>query len=75
MSYEHPALFLEHKDVGGLDHGVVKAIGKGGGDVFGAGYPADAPFDAHPDGAEGDADALGIGENSGPASADFIPAE
>jgi hypothetical protein len=44
MSYEHPAFFLEHEDVRGLNHGVVEAIGKRGGDVLGAGYPSDASF-------------------------------
>jgi hypothetical protein len=75
MSYEHPALFLEHEDVGGLNHGIVKAIGKRGGDVFGAGYPSDTSFDAYPDGTQSDADAAGVGEEPSPALAHFVPSE
>ena len=75
MGYEHPALFLEHEDVGGLNHGIVKAIGKRGGDVLGAGYPSDAAFNAYPDGTQSDADAPRVGEEPSPALAHFFPAK
>jgi hypothetical protein len=75
MSYEHPAFFLEHEDVRGLNHGVVEAIGKRGGDVLGAGYPSDASFDAYPDGTQSDADAARVGEKANPAFAHFVPSE
>jgi hypothetical protein len=75
MSYEHPAFFLKHEDVRGLNHGVVKAIGKRGGDVLGAGYPSDASFDAYPDGTESDADAARVGEKTSPAFAHFVPSK
>ena len=75
MSYEHPALFLKHEDIGGLDHGVVKAIGKRGGDVLGTGDPPDPTFDANPDGTQGDANAPGVCEKTCPAFADFIPSK
>ena len=75
MSYEHPAFFLEHEDVRGLNHGIVKAIGERGGDVLGAGYPSDASFDADPDGTESDADAARVGEKTNPAFAHFVPSK
>jgi hypothetical protein len=75
MSYEHPAFFLEHEDVRGLNHGIVKAIGKRGGDVLGAGYPSDASFDADPDGTQCDADAARVGEKTNPAFAHFVPSK
>ena len=71
VRYEHPALFLKHEDIGGLDHGVVKAIGKRGGDVLGTGHPPDPTFDANPNGTQGDADAPGVCEKASPAFADL----
>jgi len=75
MSYEHPAFFLEHEDVRGLNHGVVEAISKRSGDVLGAGYPSDASFDADPDGTQSDADAAGVCEKTNPAFAHFVPSK
>ena len=42
VSYEHPALFLKHEDIRGLNHGIVKAIGERRGHVLGAGHWLDA---------------------------------
>ena len=75
MSHEHPAFLLEYEDVRGLDHGIVKAIGKRGGDVLGAGYPADAAFNAEPDRTESHANAPRVCEKSGPAIAHFVPSK
>lgn len=75
MSDQQPALFAEDKYVGGLDHGVIKTIGKRGGDVFGACYPTDIAFDSDPDGAKGDADAARVSEKASPAVMHFFPAK
>jgi len=48
MGDQQPALFAQDKYIRGLHHGVVKAVGKGGGDVLGASYPADITFNSYP---------------------------
>jgi hypothetical protein len=75
VSYEHPTLFLEHEDVRGLDHGVVKAIGKRGSHVLGASYPSDTAFDAYPDRTQCYADSAGVGEEPDPTLAHFVPSK
>lgn len=75
MRDQEPASFAADENICGLDGGFVETVGEGSGDMLGAGHPADLAFDAHPDGAEGDAHALGIGENARPASAHLVPAK
>ena len=75
VGHEQPALFAKHENVGGLHHGVVKTIGERGGDVFGASDPTNVALDAHPDGAQGDANSPRVGKKPGPTVVHFFPAE
>ena len=75
VSDEKPVVADADKNIGGLDDGFIEAVGEGGGDVFGAGHPADVALDANPDRAESDANAFRIGKNARPTAANFVPAE
>jgi len=75
MSDQEPARLAANEDICGLDGSFVETVGESGGDMLGAGHPANSTLDANPDGAEGDAHALGIGENARPTSAHLVPAE
>src|SRR4029077_11126647 len=75
MSHQEPARLAANENIRGLDGSFVETIGESGGDMLGAGHPAHSALDADPDGAEGDAHALGIGKNARPASAHLVPAE
>src|SRR5229473_2519934 len=75
MSDQEPASLAAYENICGLDGSLVETVRESGGDMLGAGHPANSALDADPDGAEGDAHALGIGENARPASAHLVPAK
>jgi hypothetical protein len=72
---EEPLAIAANENIRGLYGGFVEAIREGRRDVLGACHPACVALDAYPNGAERNAHALGVRENSRPALAHFLPAQ
>jgi hypothetical protein len=72
---EEPLVADADKNIRGLDYRFVKTVGKGRGDMFRAGDPANIAFHAYPNRTESDANALCVGKYSSPAAAHLVPAE
>lgn len=75
MRGEEPFAIAKDENVSDLHDGFVKSLGEGGGDASGACDPTDGAFYSNTDPAESHSHAAGIGENTRPAFANFVPTE